>query len=90
MISKYILSFLLFITPLIAHSETEDLSFVSIDCTQYGDLKVPYIILSYKGFFTKGPLHQIDESKEAIQLLKLILNTEHESWVDPICNGIML
>jgi len=63
------------------------LSFISLDCTQYGKPGAPVLIMldGDTGTAMIGPAERLPETPEAIEFFTNIRNKEHEDWVDPAC-----
>lgn len=70
---------------LLATLTTPPLSFVSIDCTQYGNPTTPYLIMSHLGIGATLPLRVLDQYPQALTMLNEIESGEHERWLDPSC-----
>lgn len=85
MMKKILLILMLISSSVLA--ETPPLQFISIDCTQYGSIETPYLILSGIDKAMKGPIESLPDSEDAIELLHNILEAPHEEWMDPACNG---
>jgi hypothetical protein len=75
---------------LLASLVTPPLSFVSIDCTQYGRPGTPYLIMSYQGTGATLPVRKLPQYPQAVMLLEAIESADHERWIDPKCKWIKL
>lgn len=73
---------------LLAALTTPPLSFVSIDCTQYGQPGEPYLIMSHLGTGVTVPVRTLHHHPEAMTLLEDIEAVVHERWIDPRCQWI--
>jgi len=82
-VSKYILTIWLLLFSIPASA----LSFISLDCTQYGKPGAPVLIMldGDTGTAMIGPAERLPETPEAIEFFTNIRNKEHEDWVDPAC-----
>ena len=81
--SKYILTIWLLLFSIPASA----LSFISLDCTQYGKPGAPALVMLDGDAATAmiGPAEKLPETPEAIEFFTNILEKEHEDWVDPAC-----
>jgi hypothetical protein len=66
-------------------SASPPLSFISIDCTQYGEEDNPYVIMSHKGVGVVIPLNKLKDSKHATKFFRELMKEPHEEWLDPAC-----
>jgi hypothetical protein len=82
MLKSAILALSIGATPVVV---TPPLAFISIDCTQYGSVSSPYIIISSEGRFTLGPLIDLDKNKKAVEFFEEVLAKPHEKYIDPAC-----
>lgn len=73
---------------LLAYLTTPPLSFVSIDCTQYGRPGTPYLIMSHLGTGVVVPVRKLHHYPQALTLLEEIGAGTHERWIDPKCEWI--
>lgn len=64
---------------------TPPLSFISIDCTQYGSVENPALIMSHHGMSMVGDLKELENYPRAKAFLKIIEAGDHERWADPKC-----
>lgn len=65
--------------------ETPPLSFIAIDCTKYGKIEEPYLILSHDMQTAIGPLMDLAKYPEALELFNIIMALPHEEFIDPTC-----
>lgn len=73
---------------LLATLSTPPLSFVSIDCTQYGNPSTPYLIMSHQGIGATVPVRALNQYPQALKLLNAIESGNHERWIDPKCEWV--
>ncbi|WP_260291279.1 hypothetical protein [Sedimenticola hydrogenitrophicus] len=73
---------------LLATLSTPPLSFISIDCTQYGSPTTPFLIMSHRGIGATLPVSVLNQYPQALRLLNEIESGEHERWIDPKCKWV--